>query len=77
MLGTLAILFAGAGIAALELPALLRRHKFKDAAIFLSLLALGLILAIWTALPQELPNPLDWIIWMFEPWGEQLHRILS
>lgn len=72
-----AILVATAVIAILEIPSLKKKRMYKDLVIFCCLLLLGTLLSIAQSLRMKLPNPLDLITFVFQPFSKFLLGILQ
>lgn len=69
-------LVAAAGIcAAIEIPQF-TSHK-KDLWVFSLLLIMGTALGIALALKLKIPNPLDWIAFVFQPLGHWLQSLMK
>jgi NhaP-type Na+/H+ or K+/H+ antiporter len=69
-------LIATAGIsAAIEIPSL-TGHK-KDLWVFSLLLMLGTALGIAAALKVNIPNPLDWIAAVYQPFGNWMQSLFK
>ncbi|PYI54947.1 hypothetical protein [Paenibacillus flagellatus] len=69
----LAILLIAAAIAAFELPSLWRNELKKDAAFFAFLLLFGTGLSMAQAMQADIPNPLDWIAYVYKPLSDWIY----
>jgi len=67
MMPVIGILVAVALIIAIDVPTLLRGKFKKELWIFSILLLFGTAIGIAQALHIGLPNPLDWIIYIYNP----------
>ncbi|WP_133257531.1 hypothetical protein [Paenibacillus montanisoli] len=64
-------------MAYLEVPSLLKKGWLKEMSIFLVLLCIGAGLIITRIQQVELPNPLKGILYIYEPVGKWIMKILS
>jgi hypothetical protein len=64
-------------IAGIELPTLLKTKKLKDLLVFFVILGLAFVLGCLQAMNITIPNPLDWIAFVFKPAGEMISAILK
>jgi hypothetical protein len=71
------ILVVGALFALIEVPPLRRKKLKRELAAFFSLLLFGIGLSIAEALQLDIPNPLDWIQFVFKPLSELLMGMLK
>ncbi|GGB54020.1 hypothetical protein [Fictibacillus barbaricus] len=69
------ILIISAVIIAIDVPPLVRKKRKKELAIFSSLLLFGTALSIALARGVQIPNPLDFITWIFKPFSELIVKI--
>lgn len=51
----------------IEIPKMLKNKLYKDLVAFSVLLSLGTVLVILKALGVEIPNPSDWVAWIYSP----------
>lgn len=72
-----AILLASTAIALLEIPALIKKRLHKEFVIICCLLLLGTMLSIAQSLHMKLPNPLDFITFVFQPFSKFLLGLLK
>ncbi|WP_426446346.1 hypothetical protein ACP26L_21905 [Paenibacillus sp. S-38] len=72
----LGVLIAAALILLYEAPGLWRSRRYRELAVFLFLLALGTGAGMARAADVPLPNPLDWMNFIFGPAGERLEQVL-
>lgn len=61
------VLAFGAGLCWIEIPKMLRTQSYKDLWVFLLLLGLGVVLAILKSFNFDIPNPADWVAWVYAP----------
>jgi glucan phosphoethanolaminetransferase (alkaline phosphatase superfamily) len=73
----LGVLAAAGLIVLIEVPRLWKKRLFKELTIFTALLITGTGLGIAQAAHVQLPNPLDWISYVFEPTGKWIFRMLK
>ncbi|MDF2713852.1 MAG: hypothetical protein K0R28_777 [Paenibacillus sp.] len=76
MLGIIGMLTVGAGIVLIELPLLRKRGK-KEVWVFCVTLALALGLGMAKSARVPIPNPLDWIAFVYKPVSDAVFRWLS
>ena len=67
MVAVVGILLIVALIIAIEVPPLLRKKLKKELWVLSIILFIGTTLGITQALHIELPNPLDWMIFVYTP----------
>ncbi|AEI43799.1 hypothetical protein [Paenibacillus mucilaginosus] len=72
----LGVLSAAALILLYEAPGLRRSRRYRELAVFLILLTLGTGAGLAEAADVPLPNPLDWMNYLFGPAGERLDKVL-
>ncbi len=51
----------------IEIPKMLKQNLYRELCTFLVLLGLGTVLAILKSLNVEIPNPSDFIKWVYSP----------
>ena len=66
----ISILAVGGIIIAIEVPSLLKQKEKKELWIFSILLLVAIGLSIAQSLRVTLPNPLDWIAYVYKPLSE-------
>jgi hypothetical protein len=71
------ILLSGCFIAVIEAPYLIQKKLKKELCIFFLLLLTGMAVCILQSLRLKLPNPLDWITAMYEPFSEFVFDMLK
>lgn len=69
-----AVLLFSTALSLIEVPKMLRAKSYKELAVFSGLLALGTGLAILKSLNVQLPNPSDWVAWIYSPVAKLLIR---
>jgi hypothetical protein len=70
-----AVLAVSIFIVIYEVP-LLMKKPVKDICVFFILLLVGISLNIANGLHIKIPNPLDWITFIFEPLSKSIYRFL-
>ncbi|WP_409344901.1 hypothetical protein [Paenibacillus sp. MBLB4367] len=70
MLAVIGVLAAIALLTLFEFPSLVRQKRKKDAAVFAVFMAVAAAFGIAKSLRMPVPNPLEWIRYVFEPVGE-------
>jgi predicted neutral ceramidase superfamily lipid hydrolase len=73
----IAILLTSAAIAMLELPSLKKKRLYKEFVIVCCLILLGTILSIAQSMHMNLPNPLDLITFVFQPFSKLILGFLQ
>lgn len=73
----IAIVLVTVAIAAIEVPGLRRKKRTKELWVFTILLLLGAGLTIADSLQMPLPNPLNWITYVYRPLGELIYKPLQ
>lgn len=68
----LAILFA-----VVELPPLIKEKRMYPSILYISLMGIGSIVSVLYGLDLPLPNPLDTVIFLFEPLSTWLFNLLK
>lgn len=74
MLATIGILMISSVIARIELPYLLSKRNRKDIWIFSILLLFATGLGIAIAFQVEIPNPIDWVSFIYKPVSDMILR---
>lgn len=64
-------------IGLLEAPALWRKRSWKELWTVCVLLLAGTLLSVVQVLHMPIPNPADWIIFLFKPASEVVTRLLT
>jgi hypothetical protein len=70
LLSIVGILIAVVVIAAIDIPPLRRKKWTKELVVFAVLLLFGTSLCIAEALDAKIPNPVDWIAYVYRPMTE-------
>jgi hypothetical protein len=63
----LAVLAFSAVLCIAEVPKMLKGKLYRELWTFSVLLGLGMVLAVLKSLDVEIPNPSDWIAWVYSP----------
>lgn len=66
----LAVFAFGIVLCVAEIPKMLKQKLYRELLVFLILLASGMILAVLKSLAVEIPNPSDFIAWIYSPFSE-------
>ncbi|WP_246040348.1 hypothetical protein [Ectobacillus funiculus] len=61
----------------IKIPSLLKKNHKKDLWVFSSLLLLGVVLNIWEQMGRSIPNPLEGITAIFQPYSEVISNIFK
>lgn len=77
MILIIAIILSAVGIAAFEMPAMLRERLYKELVTFLVLLVIGVALAIAVSITTDLPNPYEGIANLYKPITDYIFHILE
>lgn len=70
------LLFAGV-LCVIEIPRMLQQHLIRELWVFSLLLFLGVSLVILQSLGFQLPNPSDWVAWVYAPISNWLREIMQ
>jgi len=70
------ILAIAAIIAMMEVPGLWKKRHMKELWVFTLLLLLGTGIHIAQSLSVKLPNPLDWITYLYKPISDFIGSVL-
>ena len=71
------IVAASVLIALLEFPALWRKQSWKELCTVSVLLLAGTLLSVALVLHIPIPNPANWIVYVFKPASDAVSRLLS
>lgn len=63
----LAVLVFSTVLCIIEIPQMIQQKLYKELWAFSILLSLGTVLSILKSLDVEIPNPSDWIAWVYSP----------
>ncbi|MER2060189.1 MAG: hypothetical protein ABTA16_15320 [Niallia sp.] len=74
MLKVIGILLVAAVIWRVEVPSLLQKNYKKELVVFLLLLSIGVGLGIVQALGKTIPNPMDFLTFIFNPLNDIFFR---
>jgi hypothetical protein len=77
MLRIVGILLVAAVILWIDVPPLLKKKNKKELLLFSILLAIGVGLSIALALGKTIPNPIDFINFMFKPLTDAISPLLK
>lgn len=77
IIAILAILVFGAVVSYIEVPKMLKEKSYRDLWTFSILLVFGMILGILKSLNVNIPNPSDWVAWVYSPASEALKAFLE
>jgi glucan phosphoethanolaminetransferase (alkaline phosphatase superfamily) len=64
-------------IVIIEVPSLLKKKLKKELWVFSILLILGLGFSIAQSLDVDLPNPADWIAFVYKPFSDLIYGFLE
>ncbi len=73
----LAVLSFSTVLCIIEIPKMLNGRLFKELWAFLILLGSGTVLAILKGLNVEIPNPSDWIAWVYSPFRKVMESLIK
>ncbi|WP_409345682.1 hypothetical protein [Paenibacillus sp. MBLB4367] len=71
------IVLITAAIIAIELPYMRRNNMKRELVVFSILLAAGFGLSLTEALEITIPNPLDWMTYVFRPYSDLVYGSLK
>ncbi len=69
--------FTGAIISYFEIPQLFKNKCWREISVFILLLLVGMTLSILLIKDVTIPNPLEWITNIYNPFTSFMERILS
>ncbi|MGE5328695.1 MAG: hypothetical protein ACM3KR_04210 [Deltaproteobacteria bacterium] len=61
----------------IEIPKMLKGRLYKELWTFSIILALGVTLAILKSLDVDIPNPSDWVTWVYSPVSDFLKQVMD
>jgi len=64
-------------IAMVEVPGLWKKNYRKEVWVYMLLLLLGTGIGIAESLSVKVPNPLDWITYLYKPFTEFIRSIFK
>lgn len=73
----LAVLAFSTVLCIVEIPKMLKQKLYREVWTFSILLVLGTVLAILKSLNVEIPNPSDFIAWVYSPLTEVMKSLLK
>ena len=77
MIKSLGILLVAVTICLFEVPPLLKKQQKKELLVFSILLLFGVALSIFFTISKSIPNPLDYITFIFKPFSEVISGVLK
>lgn len=77
MISSIAIIFISVMIALLEIPKLKKENAIREMIVFSFFLLNGTVFGVLSALRIKIPNPVDWLIVIFEPISTWIERLLT
>lgn len=60
-----------------EIPRMLKDKLYRELYTFVVLIGLGTVLAILKSLNVEIPNPSDFIAWVYSPFADVMKSLLK
>ncbi|MBP2651207.1 MAG: putative rane protein [Firmicutes bacterium] len=75
--GIFTVLVFATVLSIIEIPKMLQGKLYKELWAFSILLALGTVLAILKFLDVNIPNPSDWIAWVYSPVKDFMKSLLK
>ncbi|MCU6710770.1 hypothetical protein M6D81_18930 [Paenibacillus sp. J5C_2022] len=70
------IVSAIALLAVIEVPFLWKKRMSKELTIYTGLMIFGMVLAIMKSMDLPLPNPLDWVAYIYGPASKLVDKVL-
>lgn len=70
-----AVLVFSTVLCIIEIPKMLREKLYKEFWTFSILLGLGVVLVILLSFDIKIPNPSDWVAWVYSPLKEIIENI--
>ncbi|MBP2654601.1 MAG: putative rane protein [Firmicutes bacterium] len=75
--GILTVLLFATVLSIIEVPKMLQGKLYKELWTFSILTTLGTVLAILKILDISIPNPSDWIAWVYSPVKDFMKSLLK
>lgn len=72
-----AVLVFSTVLCIIEIPKMLKQKLIRELWTFSLLLGLGTVLAILKSLDVDIPNPSDFIAWVYSPFTEVIKGLLK
>lgn len=73
----LAVLIFSTIVSIVEIPKMLKNKLYREIVTFSVLLVAGTTLAILKSLNVKIPNPSDWIAWLYSPLKDVMKNMLK
>lgn len=64
-------------VCVIEIPKMVRGKLIKELITFSVLLLLGTIIGVMKALDMKIPNPSDWLAWVYSPVSDLMKSLLT
>lgn len=77
IISILGVLVFSAVLCIIEIPKMQKGNLYRELYTFLVLLGLGTVLAIFKSLNVEIPNPSDFIAWVYSPFANVMKSLLK
>jgi hypothetical protein len=77
LVSILAVLVFSTVLSIIEVPKMLQNKLYRELVTFSVLLALGTTLAILKSLDVNIPNPSEWIAWVYSPVKDIMKSIVK
>ena len=61
----------------IEIPKMLNQKLFKELITFSVLLLIGTVMAVMKSLNIDVPNPSDFLIWVFSPFSDLMKYMVQ
>ena len=77
MVSILAVAVFSTVLCIIEIPIMLKEKQYRELLTFSILLGFGTAIAILKSLAMEIPNPSDFIVWVYSPFTEVMKSLLK
>ncbi|NMM63739.1 hypothetical protein HBE96_13865 [Clostridium sp. P21] len=73
----LSVLVFSIVLSIVEIPKMLRQKLYKELYTFIVLLSFGTVLAILKSFNVDIPNPSDFVQWVYSPFNNIIRELLE
>lgn len=77
IISILAVLVFGTVLCIIEIPKMLQQGLYKELGAFSVFLVIGIVCSILKTLDVQLPNPSDFIAWVYSPFQNVIKVLLK
>lgn len=73
----LSVLLFSTILSIVEIPKMLKEKLYRELWTFIVLLSFGTVLVILKSLNVDIPNPSDFVQWLYSPFSDIIKRLLE